>query len=65
MIIFDRWGEQVFETDNTSHPWDGKVKNGTEVAMLDVYSYVIVVKDVSGKDHHYIGHITLLKSDTY
>jgi len=65
MLIFNRWGEQVFETDNTSHPWDGKVKNGTEVAMLDVYSYVIVVKDVSGKDHHYIGHITLLKSDTY
>ncbi|OPZ98864.1 MAG: PKD domain protein [Bacteroidetes bacterium ADurb.Bin408] len=65
MFIFNRWGEMVYETDNSSQPWDGTVKNGTEVAMMDVYSYLILVKDINGKEHKYIGHITLLKSDNY
>ena len=65
MLIFNRWGEKLFETENTSQPWEGTVNGGSEVAMIDVYSYVIFVKDINGKNHRYIGHITLLKSDDY
>lgn len=65
MYIFNRWGEMIYETENTARPWDGTVKNGAEVAMMDVYSYLILVKDINGKEHKYIGHITLLKSDNY
>jgi len=65
MLIFNRWGENIYETEDINQPWDGKVKNGTEVAMIAVYSYVIIVKDINGKDHRYIGHVTLLKSSSY
>ncbi|MEW6774145.1 MAG: gliding motility-associated C-terminal domain-containing protein, partial [Bacteroidota bacterium] len=27
MVIYDRWGEKVFETDNVNNWWDGKYKD--------------------------------------
>jgi gliding motility-associated-like protein len=59
--IFDRWGEQIYHTDNIYKGWDGKAKDGKGIAKQDVYVYKIEVYDFRGDLHKYIGHVTLLR----
>ncbi len=61
MLIFDRWGNLVYGTDDIDEPWDGKIKNGNEIAQTDVYVYSITVTDLKKKVHEYRGTVTLLK----
>ncbi|MDD3877824.1 MAG: PKD domain-containing protein [Bacteroidales bacterium] len=61
LVIFNRWGALVFESDDYNKPWDGR-KNGIgEILQQDVYVYRFLIKDHNGKTHKYYGHVTLLK----
>ena len=59
MIIFDRWGNKVFESDNINKGWDGKYKD--KLAQEDVYLWKVTTKDYTDKDHSYTGRVTLIK----
>jgi gliding motility-associated-like protein len=61
LFIFDRWGNRIFYTDNYDKGWNGKANGGNEVAQQDVYVWKIVVKDIMGSSHQYMGHVTLIK----
>ena len=61
MIIFDRWGDEVFITEDLEKGWDGKVNDGRQTAVQDVYVYHVVIKDVFQKEHKVIGRVTLLR----
>ncbi len=61
MLIFDRWGNQIFESNDLYKGWDGRVKGKPELAQQDVYVWKIDCTDVFNKEHQYIGHVTLLK----
>jgi len=54
LVIFNRWGEVVFETDNLNDKWDGRFK-GTLVPE-DVYAYLL-----DGKDYQKQGSVLVLK----
>lgn len=60
MYIFDRWGEQIYFTDNVMKGWDGTAKGSGVRAKQDVYVYKIVLKDFQLKKRQYVGHVTLL-----
>jgi gliding motility-associated-like protein len=61
MFIFDRWGNQIFKTDDMNEGWNGRVNGiGAEVQQ-DVYVYKIFTKDLLRNDHRYIGRITVVK----
>ncbi|HET6991082.1 MAG TPA: gliding motility-associated C-terminal domain-containing protein, partial [Bacteroidia bacterium] len=59
-LVFDRWGNKLFETRDPSKGWDGRLPNG-ELAQIDVYVYKIYIHDVMGEDHTYIGHVSLIR----
>ena len=59
MLIFDRWGAMVFETNAIEHQWDGTV-NGVS-AESGVYNYKVVIEDPLGDTHQLIGNVTLIK----
>lgn len=61
MWIFDRWGEQIYHTDDINRGWDGTAKKGKSTAKQEVYIYKIEVHDFRGDLHKYIGHVTLLR----
>ena len=42
--IFNRWGEAVFESDNASLGWNGKVKSG-KLCPDGVYYYILNYTD--------------------
>ncbi|MBN8556831.1 MAG: gliding motility-associated C-terminal domain-containing protein, partial [Burkholderiales bacterium] len=62
MMIFNRWGELIFETDNIEKGWDGRANGGDDIAQDGVYVYKIEVRDFRNKYYDYMGHVTLLAS---
>ncbi len=61
MYIYDRWGELIFTSDEFRKGWDGSVRgSAAKVAEQGVYVYKILVKDMQGNVHQYIGHVNCL-----
>ena len=59
-LIFNRWGEKIFETKDFTEGWNGFYKNG--ICEQDVYVYKInFVDDVKNEDHQFIGRVTLVR----
>lgn len=58
-IIWNRWGQKVFETNNPQMGWDGKVKG--VVQPMDVYAYTLEVEFFDGTKANKKGDITLIR----
>jgi len=61
MVIYDRWGQYIFETQDINTGWNGTVNGGTAIAQEDTYVYVIKVVDYLHKVHSYLGSVTIIK----
>jgi gliding motility-associated-like protein len=59
MRIFDRWGKQVYYTNDIEKPWNGTIAN--EIAQQDVYVWKVSVRDVEHKMHNYIGRVSIVR----
>jgi len=59
LIIFNRWGEILFETTECMAPWNGIYKG--ENCMEGVYKYLIYAKGADNKKYTLKGDVTLLK----
>jgi len=60
LIIFDRWGNHIFETTNYNEGWNGGLKDGT-LLPPDVYSYKVRYKTSLGIDKEETGKLTMVK----
>lgn len=61
-LIFDRWGNKLFETHDTEEGWNGKFKG--RLCENAVYVYRVYFKDdVQNKEHEYLGMVLLLKNN--
>jgi len=60
LLIFNRWGEVLFESNNAEIGWDGN--HGGEICMDGTYIWQIVFKEI-GRDKRIIvrGHINILR----
>jgi gliding motility-associated-like protein len=61
LIMFDRWGNLMFETHVWGEGWDGRANSGADVAQIDTYVWKVNLKDVFGNKHSYIGHCNIVK----
>lgn len=66
LLIFDRWGEVVFKTNDINEPWLGEHNDGEYFVMDDVYNYLITtyVKGLpldKKNRRKYRGHITIIR----
>jgi len=61
MWIYDRWGDMIFHGEKLTEKWDGKANKGDKVAQQDVYVWKVILKDVFGEEHTYIGTVTLVR----
>ena len=57
--IFDRWGRELFITDDPYKEWDGTA--GGKPVPLGVYAYRAKMLDAITKDEHKVsGHVTVV-----
>ncbi len=59
LIIYNRWGEEVFSSTDTNAVWDGTY-NGTEL-HTDVFGYFVEIVCINGFEYSSQGNITLSK----
>lgn len=59
MTIYDRWGEEIFYTNDIDTPWNGWYKDMPVEA--GVYVFMIKIFDLKGELHTYRGHVTLVR----
>jgi gliding motility-associated-like protein len=57
--IFNRWGEEIFETQVTGVQWDGTY-NG-QLAPQDVYVFLVSSVGCDGMERHFRGTFNLLR----
>lgn len=58
-IIWNRWGQKVFETDNKKSGWDGRFKGVLQ--PMDVYAYTLEAEFTDGNRITKKGDITLIR----
>jgi gliding motility-associated-like protein len=61
MMIFDRWGNLIYITEDPNDGWDGRVKKQGEIVQQDVYVWKIEVTDIMDAKHIYMGHVSVIK----
>jgi len=59
-LIFNRWGNKLFESSSVNGKWNGKSLDGNQ-CPVGVYVYFIEVTDMFGKPHRYEGRVSLLR----
>jgi len=59
MLIFNRWGEKMYETTDLTKGWDGIYKG--QPAQDGVYVYKMIVTSLEDKVFQYNGTFTLIR----
>lgn len=61
MMIFDRWGNLMYATEDSKKGWDGRATLSSEIAKNDVYVWKVELVDNTNLRHKYIGYVTLIR----
>lgn len=59
-MVFDRWGNIVFQTKNTKEGWNGRSPGGKDME-LGVYVYKISYTDNMNRIYNVVGHVNLIR----
>lgn len=59
LIIYNRWGEFIYESNDLYKGWDGYIKDGT-LAIQGVYVWKVTGKYTNGKSFNKVGDVTFL-----
>ena len=74
LMIFDRWGNFIWETHSLNEDWDGSANTvadadtfgiamNKDISQQDTYVWKVDLTDIFNKTHHYIGIVSLVKGD--
>lgn len=61
MMIYNRWGETIYESHDYEKPWDGLTKNKSSVSQVDIYMYRIELRNSKELMKVYTGNVNLIK----
>lgn len=59
MIIYNRWGEKVFETTDMKQGWNGRFRG--QLQPIGTYTWTISLTDLQGNNQSLKGVVSLLK----
>jgi gliding motility-associated-like protein len=59
--IFDRWGQVIFQTKESSEGWDGKIDLSGKIAPNGSYMYVVQIRDGNQQEIIKRGHVNVIR----
>jgi gliding motility-associated-like protein len=60
LVIFDRWGEEIYVVSDPQGSWNGSVKSG-EIAPDGLYVYSLSARDKNSKPYRFYGTVLLMR----
>jgi gliding motility-associated-like protein len=60
LLIYDRWGEVVFKTNDVNESWTGAKNNAGPVLQQGIFIWKIEFRDEKKKFYSKVGHVSLL-----
>ena len=62
LLIFNRWGELLFESHNADIGWKGTYGNNNRIVEDGVYTWKIIYTDINTqKEHTIVGHVVMIR----
>ena len=61
MSIFNRWGDEIFTTEDVNEGWAGDYKRNEKPVENETFVYKIEVVDITGQYHDFVGRVMLLR----
>ncbi|MCC6599398.1 MAG: gliding motility-associated C-terminal domain-containing protein [Crocinitomicaceae bacterium] len=62
LVIYDRWGIEVFATNDAREMWTGNIQGGEYYVQPDVYVWQIRIKDNGSSDiNEFRGHVSVIR----
>lgn len=61
LVIYNRWGEKLFESNDSKVLWNGKINNTGADAPDGTYYYIFGANDPAGKLYSTHGYLTLIR----
>lgn len=61
LLIFNRWGDKIFQTTDLNKGWDGTFRG--ESCKQDSYVWKVKLTTVEGEEKNYSGNVILLRSE--
>jgi len=59
LLIFDRWGKQIFQSNDINKGWDGRINE--TICKQDVYVWYVIYQDLKNNTKTKNGIVTLIK----
>ena len=63
MLVYDRWGHLIFESNNPANQWDGNYSDGSGPVPPGAYVWKITTSDftLDQTSHEYTGFVTVIR----
>lgn len=61
VMVFDRWGEQVWWSNEIDGHWNGSFRNGLYYVQIDVYVYKVTWKGIDREPETIYGHVSVVR----
>ncbi len=62
LLIFNRWGQLIFESNHIEQKWDGRNKSGTHYVSEGVYPFILIIGLIDSTERiERTGHVTVLR----
>jgi gliding motility-associated-like protein len=59
MVIYNRWGELLFESEDMNRGWDGTHKG--MICPIGTYVWLIEYTEISGQSGRMVGHVNIVR----
>jgi gliding motility-associated-like protein len=61
LMIFDRWGDLIWQTQDIQEGWNGIANDGVLMSQQDAFDWKVILTDVNDRQRIYLGRVSIVK----
>jgi gliding motility-associated-like protein len=61
LMIFDRWGDLIWQTHDILEGWNGIANDGELISQQDAFDWKVILTDIYDRQRIYLGRVSIVK----